>query len=69
MEGVTTQSPPLFVALDRGFYEVVPSPEQRSVAEWSEDSDADDDGSDDDDGFALHLQDALDGIRSVFSTE
>ena len=42
--------------------EVVPSPLQRSAAEWSEDSDEDDDGSDDDDGFALHLQDALDGL-------
>ena len=42
--------------------EVVPNPLQRSAAEWSEDSDEDDDGSDDDDGFALHLQDALDGL-------
>ena len=41
---------------------MVPSPLQRSAAEWSEDSDEDDDGSDDDDGFALHLQDALDGL-------
>ena len=40
----------------------VPSPLQRSAAEWSEDSGEDDDGSDDDDGFALHLQDALDGL-------
>ena len=42
--------------------EVVPSPQQRAAAEWSEDSDEDDDDSDDDDGFALHMQDALNGI-------
>ena len=42
--------------------EVVPSPQQRAAAEWSEDCDEDDDDSDDDDGFALHMQDALDGI-------